>query len=82
MKTAFSLPDPLFQEAEAAAKELGVSRSKLYRQALEEFLRRRRDAAVTEGINQAIEKYGDPSDGEEAWLALNLEILKNVEWKE
>ena len=37
MKTAVSLPDPLFKEAEAAAKDLGLSRSKLIQTALEDF---------------------------------------------
>ena len=37
MKTAISLPDPLFKEAEAAAKDLGLSRSKLIQTALEDF---------------------------------------------
>ena len=59
MKTAVSLPDPLFKEAEAAAKDLGLSRSKLIQTALEDFLERRRDEDVTAEINRNIEKYGD-----------------------
>jgi len=43
MKIAISIPDPLFREAEAAAKDLGVSRSKLIQIALQAFLQRRRD---------------------------------------
>ena len=46
MKTAISLPDTLFKEAEAAAKDLGLTRSKLIQTALEEFLQRRRDEEV------------------------------------
>jgi metal-responsive CopG/Arc/MetJ family transcriptional regulator len=38
MKIAISIPDPLFKEAEAAAKDLGVSRSKLIQIALQAFL--------------------------------------------
>jgi hypothetical protein len=40
MKTAISLPDSVFEEAEALAKELGVSRSELYTQALIAHLRK------------------------------------------
>ena len=40
MKTAVSLPDELFRQAEAAAKKLRMSRSKLYATALSEFLDR------------------------------------------
>jgi metal-responsive CopG/Arc/MetJ family transcriptional regulator len=83
MKTAISLPDPLFQEAEAAAKDLGLSRSKLIQTALEEFLKRRRDEAVTESINRHLEQHGDElSEEDEAWLAHNREMLRRVEWKE
>jgi metal-responsive CopG/Arc/MetJ family transcriptional regulator len=83
MKTAISLPDPLFEEAEAAAKDLGMSRSKLIQTALEEFLKRRRDEAITESINRYIAKYGSElSEEDEAWLAHNRELLRRVEWKE
>ncbi len=84
MKTAISIPEPLFQEAEATAKALGLSRSKLIQTALEDFLRRRRDEALTAEINRHIEKYGDPSDGEEgeAWLAHSREMLRRVEREE
>ena len=83
MKTAISLPDKLFEEAETAAKGLGVSRSKLIQTALEEFLQRRRDEEVTASINRYIEKYGaELSEEDEAWLAHSREMLRRVEWKE
>ena len=53
MKTAISLPDPLFEEAEATAKELGISRSKLIRTALEEFLSRRKASEITRRLNKS-----------------------------
>jgi metal-responsive CopG/Arc/MetJ family transcriptional regulator len=83
MKTAISLPDRLFEEADAAAKDLGVSRSKLIQTALEEFLKQRRDDAITQSINRYIAKYGaDLSKEDEAWLAHNREQLRRVEWDE
>jgi len=83
MKTAISLPNRLFEEAEAAVIDLGVSRSKLIQTALEEFLKRRRDDAITESINRYIAKYGvDLSKEDEAWLAHNREQLRRVEWDE
>ena len=70
MKTAIAIPDALFKEAEAAAKDLGFSRSKLIQTALEEFLQRRRDDKITKSINRYIEKYGaELSEEDEAWLA-------------
>ena len=40
MKTAISLPDDLFADAEALAQQLEMSRSRLYVAALREYLAR------------------------------------------
>ena len=47
MKTAISLPDKLFQEADEFASRAGLSRSELYATAVAEYLARRNDAMVT-----------------------------------
>jgi len=52
MKTAISLPDDLFRQAEAAAQRLRVSRSELYAKAIAEFLRSRQENAITERLNK------------------------------
>jgi metal-responsive CopG/Arc/MetJ family transcriptional regulator len=52
MKTAISVPDQLFQSADALAKRLGVSRSELYATAVAEFLAKHQDAKVTERLDQ------------------------------
>jgi hypothetical protein len=54
MKTAVSLPDPLFEEAERVAARLGVSRSELYARAIASFVREHRGEAITEAINQIV----------------------------
>lgn len=51
MKTAISLPDALFKEADAEAKRRGISRSQLYGQALDEYLAKRRKANITAQLN-------------------------------
>jgi metal-responsive CopG/Arc/MetJ family transcriptional regulator len=51
MKTAVSVPDELFRQAEAAAKKLRMSRSKLYATALAEYLDRKRSKTITERLN-------------------------------
>lgn len=56
MKTAISIPDEVFDEAERAAKRLGVSRSELYANAVRNYLDRHRDENITEELNQL---YGD-----------------------
>ncbi|CAN5900557.1 ribbon-helix-helix domain-containing protein [soil metagenome] len=51
MKTAISLPDDLFSEAEALARRLGKSRSGLVAEALAEYVAKHRHAEVTERLN-------------------------------
>jgi metal-responsive CopG/Arc/MetJ family transcriptional regulator len=62
MKTAVSLPDEIFRQAEAAAKKLRVSRSKLYATALSEYLERQRAESVTERLNQVYSKLESKLD--------------------
>ena len=40
MKTAISIPDPLFKEAERLTKRLRIPRSQLYARALEDYIQR------------------------------------------
>ena len=51
MKTAVSLPDHLFKAAETLAGKLGVSRSRLYATALEEFILRHQTRRVSERLD-------------------------------
>lgn len=56
MKTAISLPDDLFDEADALAERLGVSRSELYATAVAEYLAKHRDEDVTARLNEVYAK--------------------------
>jgi metal-responsive CopG/Arc/MetJ family transcriptional regulator len=80
MKTAISLPDVLFKEAEATAKELGISRSELFRTALEDFLRRRRASETTQRLNKSYTE--NPPEPDPFLDHLVLEGMKRTEWKE
>lgn len=51
MKTAISLPDALFESAEALAHRLGVSRSELFANAVAEFIAQHDRAKLTERLN-------------------------------
>jgi metal-responsive CopG/Arc/MetJ family transcriptional regulator len=51
MKTAISLPDKLFQTAEAFAQEHGLSRSELYARALLLFLQAQRYEGITDALD-------------------------------
>jgi hypothetical protein len=77
---AISMPDPLFKETEAAAKVLGLSRSKLIQTALEAYLVRRRTEKVTAALNRSLTKHPDEVDPFLQHLV--VEGMKRSEWKE
>jgi metal-responsive CopG/Arc/MetJ family transcriptional regulator len=62
MKTAISLPDGVFEQAELVAKRLKLSRSELYSRALAEYLTRHTDSEVTATIDAVISEAGQPGD--------------------
>ena len=51
MKTAISIPDEVFQAADALASQRGMSRSELYSRAVSEWVERHRDDRVTERLD-------------------------------
>jgi hypothetical protein len=60
MKTAISIPDPLFEEAERIAKRRGMSRSELYSRAVAEYVRGERFLGVRERLDAVYQ--GNPQD--------------------
>lgn len=52
MKVAVSIPEDLFDSAEALGKRLKVSRSRLYATAIAEFLAKHRGGKVTEQLDR------------------------------
>ena len=62
MKTAISVDDTLMQEADAAARDLGISRSGLIANALREYLRKRRQGRISEQLNQAYANEPSPEE--------------------
>ncbi len=73
MKTAVSLPDELFRQAEASARRLRVSRSQLYAKAIADFLRRQDDQTVTQRLNAVYSRCPAKLDA-----ALNRAQLKSL----
>jgi len=59
MKTAISIPDTVFLEADSVARKLGMSRSQLYATALAEYLARRN----TEQISARLDAVYGANDG-------------------
>jgi metal-responsive CopG/Arc/MetJ family transcriptional regulator len=78
MKTAISLPDPLFAEAEQVAKRLRMSRSKLYATAIAQFLKQHGSREVTERLNEVYAQEKSPLDP--VLHVLQLQSLPREDW--
>jgi metal-responsive CopG/Arc/MetJ family transcriptional regulator len=62
MKTAISIPDAIFEEAERLAQERGLSRSELYAQAVAEYVRDQRHAGVRERLDAVYQHAPEDSE--------------------
>ena len=62
MKTAISLDGELLHEADQAARAMGLSRSRLFSLALEDYLRHRRQERMIEQLNRAYADHPNPAD--------------------
>ena len=52
MKTAISVPDPIFEAAEQLAHQLGISRSELYSTAVSDFIKAHQSDQITAQLNR------------------------------
>lgn len=78
METAVSMPDDLFDRAEAAACQLGVSRSDLYATAIAKYLQQQQDSTVTERLNKL---YADkPAKLDSMLHRAQVESLEKEVW--
>jgi metal-responsive CopG/Arc/MetJ family transcriptional regulator len=68
MKVAISVNDQLLSEADKAAGEMGLSRSRLIATAIEAYLRTRRQEEITARLNEV---YAKP-DPEEARIVKGI----------
>ena len=78
MKTAVSVPDAVYRLAERLARRLGKSRSRLYSEALAEYVSRHAPDEVTEAMNRVCEKLGPGYDA--GVLENSRRIFKKTEW--
>ena len=54
MKTAISVPDDLFRQADDFAKRKGMTRSKLYSDAVADYLAKHRRERITAKLNEVL----------------------------
>ena len=78
MKTAISIPDPVYADAEQLAHRLGKSRSELYTDALTEYLARHDPEAITEAMNAVCADLDTRPDP--ALAAIARRVLARSEW--
>lgn len=77
MKTAISIPDDVFQDAEALARKLKKSRSELYSRAVREYVARYSTDGVTEALD-GLYVDGAAADGFTKTAARRT--LRRTEW--
>ena len=81
VKTAISIPASLFEELEVAAKEMQLSRSEVFRRAVERFLRDRESQRMMEKLKEV---YSEPPTEEEREFLRRMKVLysKSLEREE
>ena len=78
MKVAISVPDPVFKAGENLARQLKLSRSELYANALAAYLGSRGATAVTAKLNEIY--AGESSVVDAPMAAVQYRQLKHETW--
>ena len=78
MKTAVSLPDELFVKVEKTAERLGISRSRLFALALEEYLLERQPEEITRALNELYES--EPSSVDAIVAGMQTASTRDESW--
>jgi metal-responsive CopG/Arc/MetJ family transcriptional regulator len=78
MKTAISLPEIIFRQAERFARRFKKSRSQLYVEAITEYLERHAPDTVTESMNNVCDKLNGADSAFSS--AASTRILSQEPW--
>lgn len=78
MKTAISIPDSVFQAAESLAKRLGISRSELFRRAVDAYIETNKCDQVREALDDIYSR--EQSGVDEALNQMQLASLSKEDW--
>jgi metal-responsive CopG/Arc/MetJ family transcriptional regulator len=79
VKTAVSIPDELFKEADGQAAKEKVSRSALFARAMEQYLASQKRTARKEQMREALKHIDQTPDP--AWEEARRQALLRAEWK-
>lgn len=78
MKTAISIPEPIFQAAEEMAHSLGISRSELFSTAMAEYLENYKYQNVTDSLNEVYKLNDSALDDELTKMQFNS--IQEEDW--
>jgi predicted transcriptional regulator len=78
MKTAVSVPDDVFDEAERLARREGRSRSEVYSAALREYVARHTPDEVVDALDRVVAEVGE---GIDPFVAIaSRRVLESTDW--
>lgn len=82
VKTAISLHEDLFREVNKIAKELQISRSKLFVLAVQDFIKKQESQKLLSKINKAFSDYPDSNEQRvgQAMKKKHMAQLGNESW--
>ncbi|HSK71372.1 MAG TPA: hypothetical protein VK892_06730 [Pyrinomonadaceae bacterium] len=78
MKTAISIPNNVFEQADNLARKLKISRSELYTEAVRVYLKENHIEDITEKLNEVYEEADSKMD--ENLLNAQVASLAKEEW--
>jgi predicted transcriptional regulator len=78
MKTAISVPDEVFKQAERLARRQGRSRSELYSAAVREYVARHAPDDVTDALDRVVEDLGQEPAAFRRTAAKR--VMQRTEW--
>jgi hypothetical protein len=79
MKTAVSIPDALFAQADRLARRRGRTRSALFSDALAEYVARHEPSQVTAAMDQVCDRL-DAAAADPMVRAAARQVLERSEW--
>lgn len=78
MKTAISIPDPIFISAENLAERLGMSRSELYANAVNKFIHEHKRDKIVDALNKVYNE--DVSSLDPKLNEMQFSSLEDEQW--
>jgi metal-responsive CopG/Arc/MetJ family transcriptional regulator len=78
MKTAISIPDQVFEQAERLARRTKRSRSQFFSDAVREYIARHSGDEITDAMNRVVDSVG--TDADPFVAAASRRTLEQVEW--